>query len=572
MSILALVTVLLKHVGVLIAGAFVLLTIAPVQELSFRRRGMKSLFFAMVFFGALGILGTYSGNAIFDSIANLRAMAVIPAGLFGGPLVGLGAGLIAGGHRFLIDPWGFSALACALATCLEGLGAGLVRTRLKERSMTWPIALLLALVGETMHMGIVLLLSRPFEDAVDLVNVIMVPMLIGNSLGAVLFVHVINWVQAFRERKLSDYAQRIFDITNKTVAYLRAGLHEDSAQAMASIIHDRLPVAAVSVTDTKQVLAHVGEGSDHHTPGHPLGTTATQRVLETGEPIFLRDREPIGCSNPHCPFTAAIIVPLKKNGVVAGTLKFYGTSAHELNAVLFEIAKGLTDLFSIQLELEDIQIKDRLLAHAEIRHLQAQINPHFLFNSLNTIASFCRTAPDRARELILDLSLYMRKNLDSSRGFIRLADELEQINSYLAIEKARFGEQIRVKLDVEAGCEDWPIPSLIIQPLIENAVKHGIRTKPEGGTVGLIIRHIGNELGITVYDDGAGMPQQILAGFKAHHKIESQFEGVGLRNSNRRLEQIYGPEYGMQISSIPDGGTTITFTIPVQEQLLAKAS
>ena len=326
------------------------------------------------------------------------------------------------------------------------------------------------------------------------------------------------------------------------------------------------------MTDTKQVLAHVGAGRDHHLPGHPLVTTATQKVLETGEPIFLKERDQIGCSDPKCPFTAAIIVPLKKNGVVAGTVKFYGSSAHELNAVLFEIAKGLTDLFSIQLELEDIQIKDRLLAHAEIRHLQAQINPHFLFNSLNTIASFCRTAPDRARELILDLSLYMRKNLDSSRGFIRLADELDQINSYLAIEKARFGEHIRVKLDVEAGCEDWPIPSLIIQPLIENAVKHGIRSKPEGGTVGLTIRRLGNELGVTVYDDGAGMPDQVMAGLKIHHDIESQFEGVGLRNSNRRLEQIYGAQYGMQISSLENHGTTITFSIPVQQQLLAKAS
>ena len=243
-----------------------------------------------------------------------------------------------------------------------------------------------------------------------------------------------------------------------------------------------------------------------------------------------------------------------------------------MNKILFEVAKGLTDLFSIQLELEDIQVKDRLLAHAEIRHLQAQINPHFLFNSLNTIASFCRTAPDRARELILDLSLYMRKNLDSSRGFIPLADELAQVNSYLAIEQARFGERIRVSLDVEPGCEDWPIPSLIIQPLVENAVKHGLRSKEDGGTVGLTIAKKNDALSVTVFDDGSGIPQDLLSSLLERRTIESQQGGIGLRNSHHRLEQIYGPDHGMRIMSAEDEGTFISFSIPFRQELMPKAS
>ncbi|PLW76869.1 LytS/YhcK type 5TM receptor domain-containing protein [Cohaesibacter celericrescens] len=572
MSIVDLIAFLLKHVGLLVAGAFVLLTLSPVQEINFQRTGISNRLFLIVFFGLMGILGTYSGNAIFDSIANLRAMAVVTAGLVGGPLVGLGAGLIAGGHRFMIDPWGFSALACSLATIVEGLMAGCVYLRMKDRSMNWRVALIVTLIGETMHMGMVLAFSRPIEDAMALVQVIMLPMLIGNGLGAVLFVHVINSIQSFRERKASDYTQRIFEITNSTVAHLRAGLNQDSASAMAAIIHDRLPVAAVSVTNASHVLAHVGEGSDHHLQGSPIVTKATQNVIASGNSIFLKEKGAIGCSHAHCPFSSAIIVPLKKNGTIVGTLKFYGSSTQELNSILMEIAKGLTDLFSIQLELEDIQVKARLLAHAEIRHLQAQINPHFLFNSLNTIASFCRTAPDKARELILDLSFYMRKNLDSSRGFIRLADELDQINSYLAIEKARFGERIRVKLEVEQGCEDWPIPSLIIQPLVENAVKHGLKVRPDGGIVGLEIHREQGELCVTVYDDGAGIPPEILGSLLVQRVIESQQDGVGLRNSNQRLEQIYGPEHGMHIISAHQKGTSISFTIPHRRELLPQAS
>lgn len=562
MTITALITVLLKHVGLLVAGAFVLLTISPVQELNFKKNSVYNRLFLIIFFGLFGILGTYSGNAIFHSIANLRAMAVITAGLFGGPVVGLGAGIIAGGHRFVIDPWGFSAVACSLATIVEGLLAGYMHLRFKERSLEWQGGMILAFLGEILHMSLVLLFSRPYDQAVELVKVIALPMIIGNTLGAGLFIHVIRSLQEFREKKDSTQTQKIFDIASNTVRYLRGGLSLKTAQATAEIIHQRLPVAAVAITDTAQVLAHVGAGDDHHLAGKAIRTQSTVDVLSTGTPKFLRRHSQIGCNHEDCPFYSAIIVPLKKGGVIVGTLKFYGSETIELNRVQFEIAKGLTDLLSVQLELEDIQVKDKLLAHAEIKHLQAQINPHFLFNSLNTIASFCRTTPEKARELILDLSLYMRKNLDSSRGYIPLSSELEQIHSYLAIEKARFGDRIQVKIDVEPGCEDWPIPPLIIQPLVENAIKHGIRCREDGGTIRLTIYRNLQVLEVTVEDDGVGIEKNELATLLKRKNLESHTEGVGLRNSNCRLEQIYGPEYTMEIVSSPGRGTSISFQIP----------
>jgi len=562
MSISALITFLLKHVGLLVAGAFVLLNISPVQELNFKRDSVYHKLFLIFFFGLFGILGTYSGNAIFNSYANLRAMAVIPAGLFGGPVVGLGAGLIAGGHRFLIDPWGFSAFPCAIATILEGLIAGLIHLRYTDRSMNWNLAMLIAFFGESVHMVLVLLLSRPYAQALELVQLIALPMIIGNALGAGLFIHVIKTLYDHREKKDSTQAQRIFDIANNTVRHLRDGLNATSAEATARIIHRRLRVPAVAITDHSRVLVHVGLGNDHHLAGEPILTSSTKKVIQTGNPIFLRKKDAIGCDHPGCPFHSAIIVPLKKGGRIVGTLKFYGSRTAELNRIQFEVARGLTDLLSIQLELEDIQVKDRLLAHAEIKHLQAQINPHFLFNSLNTIASFCRTAPDKARELILDLSLYMRKNLDSSRGFIRLADELEQINSYVAIETARFGDKVQVNLNVEPGCEEWPIPPLIIQPLVENAIKHGIVAQEKGGTVSLNIYRNLDMLEVMVTDDGCGIPENVLTTLLDHRELESHAEGIGLRNSNKRLMQIYGPEYAMEITSSAQLGTCISFHIP----------
>jgi two-component system sensor histidine kinase LytS len=419
---------LAERFGLMVGLVFLFMTIMPVQRMHFTtgdsrlRTGLVT-----VLFGVLGILGTYTGNAVFDSVANLRAMVVITGGLFGGPVVGIGAGFIAGAHRILMDINGFSAYPCGIATAIEGLVAGLVALRMGDRAMNWRTGSLLALAGESMHMGLVLLMSRPFADAVALVEIIAPPMILVNAFGAALFVEVINLFSRDRDRRDSLHAQIILDIANMAVSYLRMGLSLETAAATAEIIHSRVGVAAVAITDTRDVLAHVGAGSDHHLPGRAIRTSATREVIETGEPTFLHSSEAIGCNQADCPMTSAIIVPLKKNDEIVGTLKFYGSRKLPLSATLFEVANGLANLFSTQVELEDIQIKEQMLAHAEIRRLHAQINPHFLFNSLNTITSFCRTNSERARELLMDLSLYMRRNLDLSRGFIPLSEELEQV-------------------------------------------------------------------------------------------------------------------------------------------------
>lgn len=559
----ALIITLGERFGLIVAGAFLLLTLTPIQALRFRQAsaaGVTAL--QILFFGAFGILGTYGGNLVFHSVANLRAMAVITGGLFGGPLVGIGAGLIAGGHRILIDWGGFSAIPCGLATMIEGAAAGLLAYKLRERAVDWRIAALLAVAGESLHMILVLAFSRPYEEAVELVRIIAMPMIVLNALGSIVFVQVIQMVFRYRAKHDSAQAQQILAIADATVSHLRQGLNLESAQATARIIFERVALAAVAITDTQNVLAHIGAGHDHHLPGKPVNTRATQRVLAKGQPMFLNNRPGIGCNHPGCPFTSAIVVPLLKSGTIAGTLKFYGTAEKELDALLFELARGLGNLFSTQLELEDIQVKERMLAHAEIRRLQAQINPHFLFNSLNTISSLCRTQPEKARELLQDLSLYMRRNLESSRGFVSLAEELGQVRSYLAIEQARFGERVRARIHVEDGCEDWPIPPLIIQPLVENSVRHGILGREEGGLVELDVRTGDGELLVSISDDGVGMEQGQIEGILQRASLDSHREGIGMRNCVQRLEQIFGPKYRMRVTSRPGQGTRVDFALP----------
>lgn len=555
--------ILSQRFGLLLACALAVLTLAPVGRLELGRapRGSRTVLL-IALFGLFGVMGTYTGNNVFQSYANLRAMAVISAGLFGGPAVGIGAGLIAGGHRYLIDVGGFSALPCALATILEGTAAGLIAARMPGRSLDWRMALLIGVVGESLHMGLVLSLSRPLADALALVQVIGLPMIVVNSLGAALLTEALNLRSRHKDKQESTQVQQILNIASRTVGHLRKGLSPASAQATAGIIQELVGVAAVAVTNTSEILAHVGEGADHHTPGLPIRTEATQRVLRTGEPLFIEDAAGIGCDHAQCPLTGGAVVPLRKSGQVVGSLKLYGAGERPVDLPHFELAKGLAELFSIQLELEDIQTTNQLLAHAEIRRLQAQINPHFLFNSLNTIASLCRTAPHSARELLLDLAHYMRQGLDSSRGFIPLSDELSRIRSYLSIEQARFGERVRCEVDVGEDALDWPVPPLIMQPLVENGVKHGILPREEGGTVRIAAHRENGHLCVRIEDDGVGISEERRAELEVEGGLESTATGIGLRNCNQRLRQIFGPDYTLRIEAGEGEGTRISFRLP----------
>ena len=561
--ILTLLVTLVGRFGAMLAIGLFVLTLAPIGNLGVSRRPERQYRWMLgLIFGLLGIMGTYGGDMVLGSYANLRGVYVITGGLLGGPLVGFLAGLIAGGHRFLIDIGGFSTIPCSLATFLEGTAAGYVSMHLKSNNLSWRAALVFGLVSESIHQLMVLSMAKPFDQALELVKVIALPMIAVNTFGAVLFVQTLHLLFEYRSNRDSSRISQVMEIANQTVAHLRFGLNEDSAMKTARIIWDHVPVAAVDIAGTDSVLAHLGVGNDHHGPGQPLRTEATRKVLHTGVPVFLRSRAAIGCDHPDCPLNSAVIVPLRKGGMIVGCLKLYGTEDIRLHQVHFELAKGLGDLFSTQLELQDIQTKNQLLAKAEIRRLQTQINPHFLFNALNTIGAFTRTKPERARSLLAELALYMRRNLDGGDGFTRIGEELDQIRSYLKIEQARFGDRVRSRWQLDEGVEDMRIPSLIIQPLVENGVKHGILGKDEGGTISIRIGNGDGLLHVEIEDDGVGMSREVLHNVLACKDEFSGDDHIGVRNCNQRLEQIYGPQHTLSISSRPGRGTLVSFSIP----------
>ena len=212
----------------------------------------------------------------------------------------------------------------------------------------------------------------------------------------------------------------------------------------------------------------------------------------------------------------------------------------------------------IQIKLEE---QERLLLHARMEALQNQINPHFLFNTLNSISSLVRFDPDKARDVIFKLATILRRLLNTSDAFAPLRDEFEFIDNYLDIEVVRFGrDKLRVVKELDPASLDVVVPSMLLQPLVENSIKHGIGPKVEGGSIYLRSRVSNSRLTIEVEDDGVGM---------GAHRLEESSSwagmGIGMANISERLQVLYGETARMTIDSQEGKGTLIRIRLPLVE-------
>ena len=206
----------------------------------------------------------------------------------------------------------------------------------------------------------------------------------------------------------------------------------------------------------------------------------------------------------------------------------------------------------IQRKLED---QEHALMQARVDALTSQINPHFLFNTLNTVSSLVRFDPDTARTVILKLSNILRRRLKAQVHFSPLKQELEFVDDYLDIEVVRFGrEKLQIRKEIEPEALDTVVPSMILQPLVENAIRHGIAPKIEGGTITLRAHRRNGRLRVEVADDGVGIPPEKQTGI-----YES---GIGISNVRERLKVLYGQEFSFDINSQPGKGTAIRLEIP----------
>ncbi|MCP3027844.1 sensor histidine kinase [Halobacillus sp. A5] len=566
---------MLERLGIIVTVAFIITRFRFFRELIDRKAlnpGQQVM--AIGFFGVFGMIGTYTGITYdpssvdfgrwamdlgeSEAIANSRVIGIVAAGLFGGYRIGIGAGLIAGIHRFSLG--GFTGFACGVSAVVAGVLAGFFHK--KDKPLKLKTALLIGGLAETVQMGIILVVSKPFPRAWELVQDIGLPMIIANGVGSALFLLIIRNVLNEEEKAGALQAQKALKLAESTVAYLRKGLTKDSAQKACQIIYEKVDVSAISMTDQEKILAHVGQADEHHQSGENIQTHATKEVIQQGTMIVASHND-INCSHPDCPLGAAVIAPLKKRQEVVGTLKFYVRSEKEISNVLLELIQGLSSLLGQQLEIAEAEKAQELAREAEVKALQAQVNPHFLFNSLNVIVSLTRTEPDRARSLLIALSKFFRQNLGATtKTWTSLHEELKHVKAYLIIEETRFVDKLRINYEIDDSALSVKIAPLTLQPIVENCIKHGVKDKEENCEITIQVRDLGDMVRIAVIDNGSGITAERLASLGEKEVHSEQGTGLGLVNVNKRLEHMHGEKSKLQIESKLGDGTTISFVIP----------
>ncbi len=515
------------------------------------RRQLLLLYFV---FSIFSILGTYFGLPINDAIANTRAIGAVLAGIIGGPLLGVAVGLTAGLHRFYLG--GFTAFSCGLSTTTEGLIGGLVHMylvrRYQQHQLLSPvIAFLTTLVAEISQMLIILLFSKPFDDALALVRIIALPMILANSTGAAIFVSIIRDQRKMYDELSVTFSAKALKMAERTVSILSRGFDMETAHEVASVIHEETGVGAVAITDKEKVLAFVGHGHDHHLVGSAIVSSQTKKAILENRIVYADGgKKKWSCKlSRHCPLGSVLCVPIRVDNELIGTINLFEPKNKLFLVTNKTLGEGITKLLSDQILYSRYVEQKNLLTRSELKLAQAQINPHFLFNALNTIIAIIRKDADRARHLLMHLSNFFRKNLKRTGDLATLEEELNHVQSYLVIEKARFEDKLQLIMDIDPSLLPLKLPVFTLQPIVENAIKHGISNLLGQGIVRLSVQQKDDCVHIEV-EDNAGS-------FNKRNQ-----KGLGMNIVEKRIRNLCGEDHGLKISCIPEHSTIITMTIP----------
>lgn len=498
-------------------------------------------------FSLFALFSTYSGINVEGSLVNVRVIAIMAGGILFGPWVGIITGVIAGLHRYLIDIGGITSVPCLITSIIAGISAGYINLKVKKEQR-WRAGIVGGMLCESLTMLLIVLWATPTSLGLDIVSKIALPMILGTvCIG--LIVLLVQSVEDEKEVIAARQAKLALDIARKTLPYFR-NVNSEALATICEIIRHDIKADAVAMTDTHQVLAYVGVGQEAYPIGREGLSRVTRESIRHGKIIIKNNLE-----NPATPqIHSQLVIPLWEKGNVSGALKIYYCHAHQITNTLKVMAVGLSQIISTQMEVSRIEHLRQMADKAEMRALQSKINPHFLFNALNAISSSIRLNPDTARQLIINLSRYLRYNLELNDEFIDIRKELHQIQDYIAIEQARFGSKLTVIYDIDDDIS-VRIPSLLIQPLVENAIVHGIQPCKGKGVVVIAVKDQGECIRISVKDTGNGIEQQVIDRV-ARNEVPGH--NIGLLNVHHRVSLLYGK--GLCIRRL-EPGTEIVFYV-----------
>ncbi|MGL5743573.1 MAG: LytS/YhcK type 5TM receptor domain-containing protein [Cetobacterium sp.] len=547
---------LFNTLGYIIAIAFFFSRFKSAKNIFIREKHTKkdTIILSIVFSG-LAILGTYIGVDYKGAIANTRNIGVIVGGMLAGPEVAIISGIVAGIHRASIGVSQLTAIPCSIATVLGGFITSYLYKKANSNNRSL-LGFFAGVLVENLSMLLILILSNNRILALDIVKNLYLPMIFINGIGVAVIIIITEEILEEKEREAGTQAKLALEIANQTLPFFKKG---ESLDNVCKILLQSLKAETVVITDKNFIIANAFKNKDFCMKYQSIQSDATKKVLSSGEVlIFDRDSELNDFWYSEKGIKSCIITPLFQDERVSGTLKIYFKNEENITVRKKYLAIGLSQLISTQLEISKIENLKTMARDAELKALQAQINPHFLFNALNTTASFVRFNPSKAREIIIDLSTYLRYNLENTDKLVPLEKELEQVKAYINIEKARFQDRIEVIYDFDQNLENLKIPSLTIQPLVENSIKHGLLKRSGSGKVKITIKKTYLKCLISIEDDGIGIDPEIIKNI--NNKIE---KNIGLKNVHNRLKLIYGK--GLNIERLSNG-TKISFYIDQEEK------
>ncbi len=508
-----------------------------------------------IIMGGCCIFSNYVGIQINAAVLNSRVIGALGASLLGGPVSGIIAAILGITHRYYLEAHGITTMACCAATLTESLIGIAVWRYFTVRNKRYESLFLFILTAlcEMMHMGMVLLLSNPRNEAFEIVETIAVPMILFNALGMVLFFSVFRNVYKLQDKQLSQKMLLAFEIVEKSLPHLEKTLKGcENFQKVIDIIMNQYKCEGAAIVNKNSYLGKSslfdGREWKENLP-HIIGLTMDKRMARiwdknSDDYMLAAAREDVfyDLLQKNVAITAPLIVSEDIWGCIIMLVR-----RREYNPqVELSFIIGISNLISTQLAMAQFKRQKKLLRKAEFQALQSQINPHFLFNALNTISCFCREKPERARELIINLTTYFRNCLQDVSSMVTVREELQHIKAYLELEKARFEERLQIIIEVDDACNHDIIPNLILQPLVENAVKHGAIVMEQGIIQIHIYRMEEKKLCLEVWDNGPGFPENVIASLKTRSK---KYSGIGIWNVNERLISIYGEGAQLEIEN-----------------------
>ena len=335
------------------------------------------------------------------------------------------------------------------------------------------------------------------------------------------------------------------------VSALRGGLTSETAIKAAPALRHLLGTPVVAIADQAGLVGC--EGSDRHV--HAL-SRRLQDVLSSGRPQLLSAADLCCGHGGDCPMRAGVAVPVAVDGSVIGALAALGPSA---DAALMRTTGEVARFVSTQLALAELDASRTRTVQAQLNFLRAQISPHFIYNALTAIESYVRSDPERARDLLVGFAEFTRWAFREHTQYATLAEELRFVDLYLELERARFGDRLAVSLRVAPEVLPVRVPSLVLQPVVENAVRHGLERLTGTARLEISAEDGGHEAVVTVEDHGVGAdPDQLADVLAGRHGGQS----IGLRNVDERLRAIFGNDHGLTIETGVGAGTKVTMHLP----------